>query len=170
MLYEMFGEHFQCDSSLEEVSLPPCKDYIISIQLKGEKLEAELIYTIDSETATNLLGNLGISLDDYEQQRQLMHSALGELANVVAGQLITYKSFTNVFGKVSVRPSTVWDAESDEVCIPLREGVSSYVQHKQTTIPTFISCTAVNTVDIKINDYTSPDRQATQRLTISNFT
>lgn len=167
VLFKMFGEHFQSDSGLKEVNFPPCKDYLISIQLKGEKLEGELIYTIGSKVAKNLFRNHGVSLGNYEQQRQSMHSALGDLANTVAGELLICKSFINVFGHVSVHPPIVWDSESEETCIPLREGISSHVQQEQITIPTFISCTVADTVDVKIKDFTSPNRQATQKITIS---
>jgi CheY-specific phosphatase CheX len=157
MLFQMFGEHFKVDSvGPKEVNYPPCKDYLIFIQVHGNGLEGELLFTIDVPTAEKLLENIGIDVPSADK-RELMHSALGELANVVTGQLMVYPSFTKVFGKVSVHPPIVWDADSRETCIPLREGISGSVLHGQTSIQTFISCTEANTINITTKDFTEQE-------------
>jgi CheY-specific phosphatase CheX len=169
MLFQMFGQCFQNDNTdYREVSLPPCKDYIISIQVNGNNLEGDILFTVDSQTAEDLISSVGIHFDNHDKQRDLMHSALGELANVVAGQLMEYKSFKNIFGSVTIHPPIVWDSESPEGCIPVRNGISGSVQHGQCTIPTFISCTESNTIEIKVKDYTDKEKAATQTITLSS--
>ena len=157
MIFQMFGEYFKDDSiSPKEVNFPPCKDYLILVQVNGNGLEGEILFTIDMPTAEKLLENVGIEVTNTEK-RELMHSALGELANVVAGQLMVYPSFTKVFGQVSVHPPIVWDAYSRETCIPLRKGISGSVLHGQNSIQTFISCTEANTIDITMKDFTEQE-------------
>ena len=160
MIFQMFGQSYKNDlKSFQEVPLPPCKDYIILMQFNGPEFEGELIITVDSMAAEDLISKIGIAFDDPEKKRALLHSALGELANVVAGHLMTYPSFKKIYGDVHLHPPVVWDAKCEEACIPVREGMSGTVLHDGTSIQTFISCTPVNSIDINVRDYTSESQE-----------
>lgn len=161
MIQQMFGQYFQNDNSnCNEVNLPPCDDYMIFIKINGEKKEGELILSMDETTASNLLQLVGISVNDEVDSSLLSESALGELGNVVAGQLMTYPSFTETFGSVNIHPPRVWDlknANEEEGCIPIHKGFSSAVLRGREVIFTYISCMEPNQVQINVKDLSDDD-------------
>ena len=143
MVKLMFGQYFNNDNSnYNEVNLPPCDDYMVFIKINGEKKEGELILSTDEKTAANLLQLVGITPDDIDCGASLTESALGELGNVVAGELMTCPEFIETFGTVNIHPPRVWNlkhAGEEEGCIPIHKGFSSAVLKGREVIFTYIS-------------------------------
>lgn len=172
MIQLMFGQYFVNDNSNYcEVNLPPCDDYMVFIKISGEKKEGELILSTDETTACNLLQLVGLSLEDMGNCSELTESALGELGNVVAGQLMTCPSFTETFGSVTIHPPRVWHiktAESEEGCIPINRGFSSAVLNGKQVIFTYLSCVDTNQLKINIKEITDEDISGPLQVTNKN--
>jgi len=139
----MFGQEYTCEKTKQlKTSLPDFQDYMVCIQVEGKSEEGELILTFNSSTAENLLQMIDLDPSDVNDHKSLLHSALGELANVVAGQLMTCPSFKDYFGSVKISPPFIWDSHCpEESCIPLRMGFKSSICKGDRKIQTFI-CSA----------------------------
>ncbi|MCM8541590.1 MAG: hypothetical protein NE328_15080 [Lentisphaeraceae bacterium] len=172
MIKQMFGQYFNNDNSnYNEVNIPPCDDYMVFIKINGSKKEGELILSTDETTATNLLQLIGITLDGNEIDSSLTESALSELANVVAGELMTCPSFIETFGQVNILPPRLWNMKSsnnEEGCIPINKGFSSAVLKGREVIFTYISCIEPNQVQVNIRDLSDEDISGPFPLVTSN--
>ncbi|MCM8525449.1 MAG: hypothetical protein NE327_02965 [Lentisphaeraceae bacterium] len=172
MIRQMFGQYFNNDNSnYNEVSIPPCDDYMVFIKINGSKKEGELILSTGEDTAVNLLQLIGITLDGNEVDRSLTESALGELANVVAGELMTCPSFNDTFGQVNILPPRVWSmkySKEEEGCIPINKGFSSAVLKGREVIFTYISCIEPNQVQINVRELNDEDISGPFPLASSN--
>ena len=161
MIKLMFGQYFDNDNSNDnEVSMQPCDDYMISIKINGSKKEGDLILATDEKTAGNLLQLVGITHNTSEIDSSLTESALGELANVVAGELMTYPSFCETFGSVNIHPPRVWNFKKgtdQEGCIPINKGVASAVLKGKEIIFTYISCIEPNQVQVNVREISDED-------------
>ena len=151
----MFGQKYKRENIIatQKITLPDFQDYMACIQIHGSREVGEIIFTFESSTAENLLQMIDINPEDVENHTELLHSALGELANVVVGTLMTCESFLNFFGSVKISPPFVWDMNSpQEACIPLRLGFKSAVIKGDKFIQTFISTAKAHSVDITVVD------------------
>ena len=161
MIKLMFGQYFDNDNSnYNEVNIPPCDDYMIFIKINGSKKEGELILSTDEKTAGSLLQLVGVTLDGNDVDSSLTESALSELANVVAGELMTYPSFCETFGTVSIHPPRVWHlktAGEQEGCIPINKGVASAVLRGKEVIFTYISCIEPNQLQVNVKEISDED-------------
>ena len=116
-----------------------------------------MIYSFNSEAAQHLLESIEFSSQNDVHQRKLLLSILGEIANVVTGELMTHESFMTIFGHVHMHPPLVWDAEAPtEGCIPLRSGWAGHVENGNDFIKTFISCSKTNLLEVTETDFTQP--------------
>ena len=158
MITNMFGQKFVSDQNeAKSVILPPADKYMVYIQLSGKSIEGELIFSFNSEAAEHLLNAIEFSTQNDIHQRKLLHSILGEIANVVTGELMTHESFQDSFGQVHMHPPLVWDAEAPtEGCIPLRAGWAGHVENGNEFIKTFIACSKTNILEVTETDFTQP--------------
>ncbi|MCM8535554.1 MAG: chemotaxis protein CheX [Lentisphaeraceae bacterium] len=156
MITKMFGHTFVSNQqNLHPVSIPPADKYMVYIQLRGVTVEGELILSFNGEAATHFLDTIQIYTQNEITQRKLLHSTLGEIANVVAGEIMTHDCFKKTFGEVRISPPLVWDAEAPtEGCIPLRSGFAGSVENGDDAIKTFVTCSQSNMTIINEIDYT----------------
>lgn len=160
MISRMFGLNDYTDNhAIQEVSLPLAEKYMVYIQLNSETAEGELIFSFNATAADHLLQSLNLIVQTESNQRKLLHSALGELANVVTGEIITHDVFKETFGDVHIQPPLVWDATAPtEGCIPLRAGFASQLKNGQDSIKTFVACSGSHTIEIHETDYTENEK------------
>lgn len=158
MITNMFGQNFISDTNeAKSVILPPADKYMVYIQISGINVEGELIFSFNSEAALHLLESIEFSSQNDIHQRKLMHSILGEIANVVTGELMTHECFLKIFGHAHMHPPLVWDAEAPtEGCIPLRSGWAGHVENGNDFIKTFIACSKTNLLEVTETDFTQP--------------
>ena len=156
MITHMFGQHFELNGNKSKsVSLPPADKYMVYIQLNGENVEGELILSFNNEAAMHLLNCIDFRTNNEINQRKLLHSMLGEIANVVTGELMTHTCFIDTFGQTHIHPPLVWDAEAPtEGCIPLRSGFAGQIRNGDEFIKTFITCSKSNTLEVHETDFT----------------
>ena len=81
------------------------------VVLDGQRFDKS---TSREDAAEHLLSTVVTKFEDEVLKRELLHSALGELANVTCIQLIKNNSFKDTFGEVSMQPPIIWDAQCDE--------------------------------------------------------
>ena len=143
MLSQIFGMYYT-DTGSQSGGLCPLNNNLAMIQFTGNELEGELIIAVDQDAAEHLLSTVVTKFEDEILKRELLHSALGELANVTCIQLKESQSFKEIFGEVSMQQPVIWDAQCDETCIPFREGVSGEVRNGVHSIQTFIACSKAN--------------------------
>ena len=150
-LQQMFGQSSWRNIKRKNLNtLPDFQDYMVCIQVQGENEEGELILTFTSSTAETLLHMIDIKNADVSRTK-LLHSVLGELANVVTCQLMTCPSFLEHFGSVSISPPFVWDAHCpQEGCIPLRKGCQGSVCKGGKSIKTFIAASKAHAHEVNV--------------------
>ena len=98
MITLMFGQHFENNAlDTRAVGLPPADKYMVFMQINGDDIEGELILSFNTAAAMHLLESTNFTPDNEIHQRKLLHSILGELANVVTGEIVTHDVFLDTF-------------------------------------------------------------------------
>ena len=154
---KIFLKSFTVCDEIAEFDAPTfINKYMVSMRLKNEHYEAQAILGFSNEVVDYILeGHFPFLPEDPEHEKELVHSALGELLNITSNLFVVKDPVKENHGNLDVFPPFIWDSEHDneEACITWRKGISGKVRNNGNHINTFLTFTPRNKNKCRITSF-----------------
>lgn len=154
---KIFLKSFTVCDEIAEFDAPTfINKYMVSLKLKNEHYEAEAILGLSNEVVDYILdGHFPFQPEDPEHEKELIHSALGELLNITSNLFVVKETVKEHHGHLDVSPPYIWDSEHDEeeACITWRKGVSGKIRNNGNHINTFFTVSPARRSSLRVNSF-----------------
>lgn len=134
----------ECWTEFDEIqanTYPDIDDFMVYLPISGEnKKECHLLLGFPAELVNALIGKvLKIDLESHEYHK-IMESTVGEIANLIASQIVTDEEMIALIGKCRINPPLICDLiEKQEISIPFELGEKIHADIGRFRIDIFMS-------------------------------
>lgn len=125
---QLFQKEFKPTEYLQEESLPSfSSELIVQIGLRNPQYEINLYWGLNQTSVKNLLAAVLTMAGNQQEETELAHSSLGELANTSACDLANRTATIDLLGKVLPTHPLIWKIENERPQFFQGSGVSSKI-------------------------------------------
>ena len=155
-IQKVFLKNFTaCDEVAEFESPTFINKYMVSMDFKNDHFEGQAILGLTPEVVDYILEGHFPYQPDPSKEKELIHSALGELLNIASNLFVIKQPIKADHGQLDVSPPFIWDSEHDdeEACIVWKKGISGKIRNNGNHINTFFTVMPVSKNKFHISSY-----------------
>jgi hypothetical protein len=115
MTQQMFGHALSLTDEGGPSPVPPFNDsFLVTMGLGGDNHQGQLVLGFSHHARETMIRDVLELAGDKDQERELANSAIGELANAIAGQYVVLPEVVERFGRLHISVPIVWEREAGQ--------------------------------------------------------